>query len=93
MLPSVPLALSKLWMMSSRLTGGQNGGLFRQNGVAVLVEAVLLQVLQVLAQRLAGDGHHVQMQHGLDLLHHARHAACVIEVLRGQSPEGRMFSR
>ena len=62
---------------------GKTGGLFRQNGIAVLVEAVLLQLLQILAQRLAGDGHYVQMQHGLNLLHHAGHAACVVEVLCG----------
>ena len=62
---------------------GKAGGLFGQNGIAVLVEAVLLQLLQILAQRLAGDGHHVQMQHGLDLLHHPGHAACVVEVLCG----------
>ena len=62
---------------------GKAGGLFCQNGIAVLVEAVLLQLFQILAQRLAGDGHHVQMQHGLDLLHHAGHAACVVEVLCG----------
>ena len=62
---------------------GKTGGLFCQNGIAVLVEAVLLQLLQILAQRLAGDGHHVQMQHGLDLLHHAGHAACIVEVLCG----------
>ena len=62
---------------------GKACGLFRQNGIAVLVEAVLLQLLQILAQRLASDGHHVQMQHGLDLLHHAGHAACIVEVLCG----------
>ena len=38
---------------------GKTGSLFGQNGIAVLVEAVLLQLLQILAQRLAGDGHHV----------------------------------
>ena len=60
---------------------GKTGGLFGQDGVAVLVEAVLFQLLQILAQRLAGDGHHVQMQHGLDLFHHAGHAACIVEAL------------
>ena len=62
---------------------GKTSGLFCQNGIAVLVEAVLFQLLQILAQSLAGDGHHVQMQHGLDLLHHAGHAACIVEVLCG----------
>ena len=61
----------------------QTLGLFLQDLVAVLVEAVLLQVFQVFAQRLAGDSHHVQMQHGLDLFHHAGHAACIVEVLCG----------
>ena len=61
----------------------QTLGLFLQDLVAVLVEAVLLQLFQIFAQRLAGDGHHVQMQHGLDLFHHAGHAACIVEVLCG----------
>ena len=62
---------------------GKTGGLFGQNGVAVLVEAVFLQLLQILPQRLSGDGHHVQMQHGLDLLHHPGHAAGIVEILGG----------
>ena len=52
-----------------------------QQLLAVLVEAVRLQLVQILAQRLAGDSHHVQMQHGLDLFHHAGHAACIVEAL------------
>ena len=57
-------------------------GLLRKKLIAVLIEAVLLQLLQILAERLSGNGHYVQMQHGLDLLHDTRHTACIIEVLR-----------
>ena len=56
-------------------------GLLRKKLIAVLIEAVLLQLLQILAQRLSCNGHYIQMQHGLDLFHDTRHAACIIEVL------------
>ena len=56
-------------------------GLLREKLIAVLIEAILLQLFQVLTQRLSGNGHHIQMQHGLDLFHDTRHAACIIEVL------------
>ena len=57
--------------------------LLGQQGIAVLVEAVLLQLLQILAQGLAGNGLGIQMQHGLDLFHDAGHAACIVEILCG----------
>ena len=53
-----------------------------QVAAALLVVAVVLEVLEVLAESLAGDGHDVEMEHRLDLLHDARHAARIIEELR-----------
>ena len=52
-------------------------------GVALVVEAVGLQLVQVLPQGLARDGHHVQVEHGADLLHDPGHAAGIIEELGG----------
>ena len=54
-----------------------------QQLLAVLVEAVRLQLVQILAQRLAGDGHSVEMEHIPDLLHDGRHAAGIVEELCG----------
>ena len=56
-------------------------GLFLQDFVAVLVEAVALQLFQIFAQRLAGDGHHIEIKHRLDFLHHTGNAASIVEVL------------
>ena len=49
---------------------------------ALLVVTVVLEVLEVLAESLAGDGHNVEVEHRLDLLHDARHAARIVEELR-----------
>ena len=54
-----------------------------QQLLAVLVEAVRLQLVQILAQRLAGDGHGVEMEHIPDLLHDGRHTAGIVEELCG----------
>ena len=54
-----------------------------QEGTALLVETVFPAVLQVLAQGLAGDGQGVQVEEALDLLHHRRDAAGVVEILGG----------
>ncbi len=54
-----------------------------QQLLAVLVEAVRLQLVQILAQRLAGDGHGVEMEHIPDLIHDGRHAAGIVEELCG----------
>src|SRR5699024_5661441 len=43
---------------------------------------------QVFPQGLAGDGHHVQMQVILDLLHNGGHAARVVEALGGPASGG-----
>lgn len=64
-----------------------------QQLLAVLVEAVRLQLVQILAQRLAGDGHGVEMEHIPDLLHDGRHAAGIVEELCGPAAAGRMSSR
>ena len=53
-----------------------------QVAAALLVVAVVLKVLEVLAESLAGDGHNVEVEHRLDLLHDARHAARIVEELR-----------
>ena len=49
---------------------------------ALLVVAVVLEILKVLAESLAGDGHDIEVKHRLDLLHDARHATCIVEELR-----------
>ena len=49
---------------------------------ALLVVAVVLEILEVLAESLAGDGHNIEVEHRLDLLHDARHAARIVEELR-----------
>ena len=49
---------------------------------ALFVVTVVLEVLEVLAESLAGDGHNVEVEHRLDLLHNARHAARIVEELR-----------
>ena len=49
---------------------------------ALFVVTVVLEVLEVLAKSLAGDGHNVEVEHRLDLLHNARHAARIVEELR-----------
>ena len=49
---------------------------------ALLVVTVVLEVLEVLAEGLAGDGHDIEVEHRLDLLHDARHAARIVEELR-----------
>ncbi len=51
--------------------------------LALLVVAARAQLVEVLAQGLARHGHHVEMQHRADLLHDARHAAGIVEELRG----------
>ena len=53
-----------------------------QVAAALLVVTVVLEVLEVLAESLAGDGHNVEVEHRLDLLHDARHAARIVEELR-----------
>ena len=53
-----------------------------QVAAALLVVAVVLEVLEVLAESLAGDGHNAEVEHRLDLLHDARHAARIVEELR-----------
>ena len=57
---------------------------------AVLVEAVFLQLIQVFAQGLSGDGHYVQVQAVADLLHHCRNSARVVEIGRRPLP-GRAY--
>ena len=52
-----------------------------QVAAAFLVVAVVLEVLEVLAEGLARDGHNVEVEHRLDLLHDARHAARIVEEL------------
>ena len=79
-------ALGIVKAVDNILAGNRNAemrGLFLQDLIAVLVEAVILQLLQILAQRLACDRQHVEMQHRLDFFHDAGHAACIIEVLGG----------
>ena len=49
--------------------------------LALLVIAALPQLLEVLPERLACDGHDIEMELGLDLLHHRRHAAGIVEEL------------
>ena len=49
---------------------------------ALLVVTVVLEVLEVLAEGLASDGHDIEVEHRLDLLHDARHATCIVEELR-----------
>ena len=51
--------------------------------IAVLIVSGFLQILQILAQRFARDGHHVQMEHIFDLLHHPGNASRVVEILGG----------
>ena len=55
---------------------------FLQVAAALLVVAVVLKVLEVFAESLAGDGHDVEVEHRLDLLHDARHATRIVEELR-----------
>src|SRR5699024_1040645 len=61
---------------------------FVQPLLAALVEAVPLQLVQVLAQGLAGDGHRIQVQVLFDLLHDGGHAAGVVEALGGPAAGG-----
>ena len=53
-----------------------------QVAAALLVVTVVLKVLEVFAEGLAGDGHDIEVEHRLDLLHDARHAARIVEELR-----------
>ena len=55
---------------------------FLQVAAALLVVTVVLKVLEVFAEGLAGDGHDIEVEHRLDLLHDARHAARIVEELR-----------
>ena len=58
-------------------------GLLPEDPVAVLIEAVFLQVFQVFPEGLSGYGQDIQMEHGLDFLHHPRDAARIVEILGG----------
>ncbi len=47
--------------------------------LAALIEAVCPELLKVLAERFAGDGHDIKMKDVLYLLHDRRNAACIVE--------------
>ena len=49
-----------------------------QPAVALLIEAAFLQGIQVLAERLAGDGHDIQVEDLPDLLHDRRDTATLL---------------
>ena len=49
----------------------------------MLIEAAFLKVFQVFPEGLSGYGHDIQMEHGLDFLHHPRDTARIVEILRG----------
>ena len=56
-----------------------------QPALASLVESVLLQFFQILAESLACHGHDVQMKNALNFLHDCGYAACIVEELRRPS--------